>query len=303
MAWFHTFDSLIKTRIPDLTVRSDEGMSQYTSFHIGGSARRMAFPAYEEQIAALWRICRDIEIPMYVIGRGTNLLVPDEGLDCVVIHTSGLNGIKVGENGEIEAGAGAKLAQIAVQAQREGLSGLAFAHGIPGSLGGGILMNAGAYGGEMKQVVRSVRALTSNGIVEFSGDELKFEYRRSVFSDMTAVILSAKLQLEKGDSAAIRAEMDDYMARRKRTQPLEYPSAGSTFKRPEGHYAGALIDECGLRGFSVGGAQVSEKHAGFIINRGGATYGDVKALMEQVAQRVYEHSGVHLEPEVRILGQ
>lgn len=303
MAWFDTFDSLIKTRISDLDVRADEGMAQYTSFHIGGNARRMAFPVYEEQIAVLWRICRDIEIPMYVIGRGTNLLVPDEGLDCVVIHTSGLNSIKVGENGAIEAGAGAKMSQIAVEAQREGLSGFAFAHGIPGSLGGGILMNAGAYGGEMKQVVRSVRALTNDGIVPFSGDELKFEYRRSVFSDMTAVILSAKLQLEKGDSAAIRAEMDDYMARRKETQPLEYPSAGSTFKRPEGHFASKLIDECGLRGLSVGGAQVSEKHAGFIINRGGATYADVKALMEQVAKRVYEHSGVQLEPEVRILGQ
>ena len=214
-----------------------------------------------------------------------------------------MSGVTLDAEGRVAAEAGASLSRVAVFAQQHGLAGLEFAHGIPGSVGGAVCMNAGAYGGEMRQVVREATVLfPEEGIRTLTGEELAFSYRHSLLTDRPdAVVLRAVFALEAGESAAIREEMDELMARRKASQPLEYPSAGSTFKRPEGYFAAALIDQCGLKGLTVGGAQVSEKHAGFVINRGGATCADVLALMAQVQQRVWEEKGVRLEPEVKVI--
>ena len=212
-----------------------------------------------------------------------------------------MNAVKTAGENMIEADAGISLARLALFAQGEGLTGLEFAHGIPGSLGGAIFMNAGAYGGEMKQVVAEVTVLTEDGIHRIPAEDCNFGYRHSIFSDGKAVILGAKLRLQKGDPAQIGAKMTELMKKRKASQPLEYPSAGSTFKRPEGYFAGTLIQQTGLKGLTVGGAQVSEKHAGFIINRGGATCQDVLSLIRQVQDKVMQAQGVFLEPEVRII--
>ena len=224
-----------------------------------------------------------------------------EGLDALVIKTEKMNGIRLVDEVTIEADAGISLARLAVFAQQHGLAGLEFAHGIPGSLGGAVYMNAGAYGGEMKDVLTEVTALWPDGVRHMEPAELDLGYRHSVFSAGEGVVLGAVVHLTKDDPAAIRTRMDDMMVRRKTTQPLEYPSAGSTFKRPQGNFAGTLIEKTGLKGLTVGGAQVSEKHAGFLINVGGATCADVLALIEEVQQRVFDASGVRLEPEVRVI--
>lgn len=301
MAWFDTFDCLMEERLPAIRVEKDAAMSKYTSFRIGGPAKRMVFPVKDSDIACLQEICAQADTAYMILGKGSNMLVADEGLDYVVINMISMNEISVKPSGEIYAQAGALLSRIAVQAQQAGLAGFAFAHGIPGSLGGAVVMNAGAYGGEMKQVVTSVTALFNDGIRTLSGDELKFGYRHSIFAEEEGVVLSAVLALETGDPAQIRSEMDDLMARRKTSQPLEYPSAGSTFKRPEGHFAGTMIDQCGLKGTNVGDAEVSPKHAGFIINKGQATFEDVTALIHVVQDKVYQEFGVMLEPEVKII--
>lgn len=237
-----------------------------------------------------------------LIGNGTNLLVSDEGLDTVVIDTSAeLSRLDLTGDGEITADAGVSLATLAVFAWKNGLKGLAFAHGIPGTLGGGIVMNAGAYGGELKDVVTEVTALYPDGVKVLTPAQLDFSYRHSVFSAGEGIVLGAKLKLETGDKDAIKAEMDELMARRKASQPLELPSAGSTFKRPAGYFAGTLIEGCGLKGCRVGGAEVSPKHAGFVVNVGGATCADVLALIEKVRKTVYDAHGVMLEPEVKII--
>ena len=302
MLWYERLDKRIEEYLPDLLVMEDVPMSRHTSFHVGGPARRMAFPATREQLVILMGLAQECGIQPFILGKGTNLLVADEGLDTLVIKVAEKM-TEIRQTGEttLEADAGVSLARLAVFAQKAGLTGLEFAHGIPGSLGGGVCMNAGAYGGEMKQVITEVTALFPEGVRRLSVEEARLSYRHSIFSDGRAVVLGAKLQLAKGDPAAIRTEMDDLMARRKKSQPLEYPSAGSTFKRPEGYYAGALIQEAGLKGFTVGGAQVSEKHAGFVINIGNATCEDVKELIRQVQQRVLENSGVRMEPEVKII--
>lgn len=302
MAWDTTFDELLEHRAPELRVEHDAPMANYTSFRIGGPARRMAFPENEAEIRSLVKICRELDVRYFVIGRGTNLLAADAGLDCVVVNMTGMHEIRTEPDGAVYAQAGALLSQIAVRAQQAGYAGFAFAHGIPGSLGGAVAMNAGAYGGEMKQVVRSVTALFEDGVRTLAGDALHFDYRHSVFTETPGIILSAVLQLTPdGDRAAIRAEMDELMRRRKASQPLEYPSAGSTFKRPKGFYAGTMIDECGLKGAAVGGAEVSEKHAGFIINKDHATFRDVVELIGVVQDTVFREYGVELEPEVKIL--
>ena len=240
-----------------------------------------------------------------VMGNGTNLLAPDEGLDRLVIDTSaGLSRVEAGGTpGTILAEAGASLARVADFACRQGLAGLEFAHGIPGTVGGAVCMNAGAYGGEMAQVVREATLLLpEEGIRTLTGAEMAFGYRRSFLTDHPdAVVLRAEFCLTPGDPAAIRGRMKELLEKRRASQPLEFPSAGSTFKRPEGYYAGTLIDQCGLKGLTVGGAQVSEKHAGFVINRGGATCADVKELIRQIQERVFAQAGVRLEPEVRII--
>ena len=303
MDWSEKLDQLITEYLPDLEVRRDEAMSRHTSFRIGGPAKRMAFPKSGEQTVLLADFARRCGARPLVIGNGTNLLAPDEGLDRLVIDTSaGLNHLTAAD-GVLTAGAGTALARLADAAQKRGLAGLEFAHGIPGTVGGAMCMNAGAYGGEMAQVVESVTLLDpEKGVKTLSGAEMQFGYRRSILTDHPDwVVLSVRFHLPEGDGADIRAKMEELMAKRKASQPLEWPSAGSTFKRPEGNIAGTLIDQTGLKGFTVGGAQVSEKHAGFVINRGGATFADVTELIRQVQKRVFEEKGVRLEPEVKIL--
>lgn len=291
----------LRQTVPELELLEQEPMSRHTTFRVGGPVPLMALPQNAQQAAAAVRAAAQLGIAPFFLGNGSNLLVPDEGVDVFVIKTGNcLCGAEV-EDTCIRAESGILLSRLAVLARDRGLTGLEFAHGIPGSLGGAVTMNAGAYDGEMAQVVTSVTVLTQAGeLVET--DEFDFSYRHSAFSDGSRLILGAKLRLQRGDEAQIRARMEELMERRKSKQPLEYPSAGSTFKRPEGYFAAALIDQCGLKGLRVGGAQVSEKHAGFVINRGGATCADILSLMEQVRRRVLEQTGVELEPEVKILG-
>ena len=305
MEWFEELDQWTASYLPDLEMTAEEPMSRHTSFRIGGPARRMAFPKRPEQVVLLVDFARQCGARPLVIGNGTNLLCPDRGLDRLVIDLSaGLTELEEGqESGTIRAACGVSLARLASFACDLGLTGLEFAHGIPGTLGGALAMNAGAYGGEMCQVVERVHVLfPDEGIRLLTGEEMDFRYRGSLLTDQPdAVALDAVVRLAPGDKESIRAQMRELMGRRKASQPLEYPSAGSTFKRPVGHFAGTLIDQCGLKGLTVGGAQVSEKHAGFVINRGGATCADVLALMEQVRRRVLDATGVTLEPEVRIV--
>lgn len=304
MDWYQELDKWIEAYLPDLEVRAEEPMARHTSFRIGGPARRMACPVSAEQLVLLYEFARECGARLLMIGNGTNLLVPDEGLDRLVIDTTGLGTLETGPQPEtIMAGCGVSLARLASFACQQGWTGLEFAHGIPGTVGGGLTMNAGAYGGELRQVVRQVRVLVPDeGIRTLSGEEMAFGYRRSLLTQNPEIVaLSAVFALTPGDPAAIRQRMQELMRKRKESQPLEWPSAGSTFKRPEGYFAGTLIDQCGLKGLTVGGAQVSEKHAGFVINRGGATCADVLALIEEIQKRVWEARGVRLEPEVRII--
>ena len=305
MAWFETLDRKIADYLPDLKYVEDEPMAKHISFRVGGAAKRMAFPENAEQLVLLMNFALSCGARALVIGNGTNLLVPDEGLDRLVIDVSdGMTRIADGgQANEITAQCGASLARIAEYARKKGLSGLEFAHGIPGTLGGAVCMNAGAYGGEIKDVVASVTLLDPQaGIRTLKGEEMQFSYRRSLLSEHPEyVVLSATFRLERGDREPIGARMRELMAKRKASQPLEFPSAGSTFKRPEGHYAGPLIEGCGLKGRRVGGAEVSTKHAGFIVNTGGATCADVLALIEKVQKTVYDARGVMLEPEVKIV--
>lgn len=304
MVWYQELDENVKKYLPDLKMAADEPMSRHTSFRIGGPARRMAFPQNGEQLVLLLHFAGECGAKVLTLGNGTNLLVSDKGLDRLVIDTSAeMNGMELAPNGRIHADAGVSLARLADFARKNALTGLEFAHGIPGTLGGAVCMNAGAYGGEMRQVVETVTLLKpEEGVCRLSGEEMQFGYRHSVLTESPGwVVLSADIRLSAGNAEEIQARMAELMKRRKTSQPLEFPSAGSTFKRPEGHYAGTLIDECGLKGLTVGGAQVSEKHAGFVINRGGATFRDVTELIRKVQNCVYEKKGVRLEPEVKIV--
>ena len=279
-------------------------MAKHTSFRVGGPAKRMAFPEKGEQLVLLLSMARECGARPLVLGNGTNLLAPDAGLDRLVIGTDRLCRLEAGEEpGSLTAECGVPLARLADFACKQGLTGLEFAHGIPGTVGGGVCMNAGAYGGELKQVIAGVSALfPEEGVKFLTGEALAFGYRRSFLSDRPdAAVLSASFRLPPGDPEVIRETQRDLMARRKASQPLELPSAGSTFKRPEGHFAGTLIDQCGLKGLTVGGAQVSEKHAGFIVNRGGATCADIRELIRRVQEDVFEKTGVWLEPEVKFV--
>ncbi len=284
---------------PGLDLRRDEPMSRHTSFHIGGPAALMALPACEEEAVTAVRTAAACGVRPFFMGNGSNLLVPDRGVDRFVIKTSNLRRCRAQGNA-IDAHSGITLARLAVFAREQGLTGLEFAHGIPGTLGGAVTMNAGAYGGEMAQVIREVTCLLPDGTVE-TVRNFDFGYRHSAFSGGERLILCAKMELVPGDPAQIGARMDELTRQRQEKQPLEYPSAGSMFKRPVGHFAAALIDQCGLKGLTVGGAQVSEKHAGFVVNRGEATCSDVLELVEQVKRRVLEQTGVPLEMEVKVL--
>ena len=305
MDWVTRLDKQMEDYLPDVRVLREEPMARHTSFRVGGPARRMAFPEKGEQLVLLLSMAWECGARPLVIGNGTNLLAPDSGLDRLVVETSGLSRLDMGEEpGRLLAESGVPLARLADFACRQGLTGLEFAHGIPGTVGGGVCMNAGAYGGELKQVVSGVSALfPEEGVKFLTGEELAFGYRRSFLTEHPeAVVLYAVFRLSAGDPEAIRETQRSLMARRRASQPLEWPSAGSTFQRPEGHFAGTLIEQCGLKGLSVGGAQVSEKHAGFIVNRGGASSSDIAALIRLVQERVYERTGVQLEPEVKFVG-
>ena len=281
----------------------DELMKKHTTFRIGGPADYYVLPKTIEEVKKVTALCKEAEIPYYVLGNGSNLLVSDRGYRGVIIHLyRNMNRIEV-EGTRIRAQVGALLSQIAGEALRHSLTGFEFASGIPGTLGGAIVMNAGAYGGEMKDVLQEVTALSQDGEVRvLSREELDLGYRTSVIGKEGYIALEAVIALKEGDMEEIRAVMEDLKERRTTKQPLEYPRAGSTFKRPEGYFAGKLIQDTGLRGFSVGGAQISEKHCGFVINKNNATAEDVVTLMREVSDRVEAKFGVPLEPEVKKLG-
>ncbi len=300
------FDLLLKrlrNTMPNLRLFTDEPMSRHTSFKIGGPVSAMALPSSAEEIAAVCAIARDCGISPFVFGNGTNLLVQDEPLKIFAVKTAdGLTRVRFTESGDVYAESGAMLSKAAVFAHRNGLTGLEFAHGIPGTVGGAVSMNAGAYGGEMKDVVVLTEYLDEElGRRTAAGDEHEFSYRRSAFSDTGRIILGSVLRLKAGDGEEIKARMNELAARRRASQPLDMPSAGSAFKRPAGGYAAALIEDSGLKGFSVGGAQVSEKHAGFIVNRGGATCADVMRLVEHIRETVFKNSGIMLETEIKYI--
>ncbi len=281
----------------------DEPMSRHTTFRIGGSADMMFFPAMEQQIALAIRLALDYHIPYTVIGNGSNLIVRDGGVIGLVIALGErFSHISI-ENNVLTAEAGATLSKVATEAQRAGLSGLEFASGIPGTLGGGCAMNAGAYGGQLSDALIDARVLIDGEIRTLMRDEMQMGYRTTLPLREGGIVLSARFRLQSGDPNAISERMRELNARRREKQPLNFPSAGSVFKRPEGYFAGALIEQAGLKGAQIGGAQVSEKHAGFIVNIGNATAGDVLTLIERVQKTVFEHSGVHLETEVRVIGE
>ena len=281
----------------------DEPMSRHTTFRVGGPADFFVTPKAKEEVRDVIRICKEAGMPYYIIGNGSNLLVSDAGYRGVIVQIyKEMNEVKV-EGDLVKAQAGALLSGIAAKALGAELSGFEFASGIPGTIGGACVMNAGAYGGEMKDVLEFVTVLTGEGkIIELGRNELELGYRTSVIAKKGYIVLGAVLKLERGDGEKIKTYMDELKEKRVTKQPLEYPSAGSTFKRPEGYFAGKLIEDAGLRGFQVGGAQVSEKHCDFVINRDHATAADIMELMRQVQIRVKENSGVDLEPEVKRLG-
>lgn len=287
----------------ELGLVEHEPMYRHTTFQIGGPAEVFVQPRNLGAFMTALQAARESGLPLTVIGRGSNLLVRDEGVPGVVLCTCGMNGVRV-EGRRVIAEAGATMAQLAQAALHAGLTGAEFAAGIPGTVGGGVFMNAGAYDGEMSGIVtRSVYMDENGGSRALSGAEQAFGYRTSIYKQHPEwVIIEAECLLKPGDPAEIRAKMDDFARRRREKQPLNFPSAGSTFKRPEGYFAGRLIEGAGLKGASVGGAQVSEKHAGFVINHGGATCADVTALIEHIQKTVFDRFGVHLECEVRTIG-
>lgn len=290
-------------KLPDLHVLVDEPLKNHTTFRIGGAADYLITPS-EEQLPAVLAIAKEHELPVTVIGNGSNLLVSDRGVRGVVLEIAkSMSGVTVDGN-YIDAQAGALLAKVAGAAAEHGLSGLEFAAGIPGSMGGAVVMNAGAYGGEMKDVLVFVKILTAEGdILTIPAEEMDLSYRHSCVPEKGYIVLGARMLLHPAPEAQIRAQMAELREKRIEKQPLEYASAGSTFKRPEGYFAGKLIMDAGLRGYRVGDAQVSEKHCGFVINRGNATAAEVMQLVHDVQQKVYEQFQVRLEPEIKKIGE
>ena len=293
---------LIQQSCSAMDLRCDEPLCQHTSFRVGGPAALMAFPRSPEELQQLLVCAAAHDVKPYILGAGTNVLAPDTRLRALVICTKdALTGLSLKDETTIEAYAGQTMAAAAVFAKNHALAGMEFAHGIPGTVGGGVYMNAGAYGGEMRQIVRTVTYFTLQGQAHtLDTKQCAFGYRRSVFAGLDSVIVRAELALQPGDTDAIASTMRELMDRRRASQPLELPSAGSTFKRPEGYFAGPLIEQAGLKGKGVGGARVSEKHAGFIVNAGGATAEDILKTIELVQTQVFAQFGVMLEPEVRI---
>lgn len=290
--------------VPAENIRYEEPLKNYTTFRIGGIADCMISVESALQMQDVLRYLRKVELPFFILGNGSNLLVGDKGYRGVILRmTDGMNGVSA-DGCRIRAQAGASLAKAARTALEQGLTGLEFASGIPGSIGGGVIMNAGAYGGEMSQVVEYVTALDRNGeILTLDNEAMEFGYRTSAIKNNGFVVLECGFLLREAPQEKIRETMDDFAARRREKQPLEYPSAGSAFKRPRGHFAGKLIMDAGLRGLQVGGAKVSEKHCGFIVNCGDATAADVRALIERVQEEIFHRYQVRLEPEIIMLGE
>ena len=288
--------------LPGIELRFWEPMAKHTSFRIGGGVEVMAFPKTREELSSILKMSTLLDVKPAILGAGTNILAPDEGLNGLVICIKdAFGGIEQLDDRRIRVMAGVTMTRAAVFAANHGLSGLEFAHGIPGSVGGGVYMNAGAYGGEICQVCEEVEIMDMQGdIYTQPCERMAFSYRHSFLEDQEGIVVSAVFRLEHKPEEEIWAKMKELMAKRSASQPLDLPSAGSAFKRPVGGYAAALIDQAGLKGYQVGGAAISEKHAGFAVNLGGATAKDVCDLLEQVAQKVYENSGIRIEPEIRI---
>ena len=296
------FQQKISALIPNIELKMYEPMAKHTSFRIGGGAEVMAFPKSAEELSAVLKASALLDVKPAILGAGTNVLAPDGGIPGLVICLKDcLDGMEQLDGDRIRVAAGVTMTRAAVFAANAGLSGLEFAHGIPGTVGGGVYMNAGAYGGEIVQVCESVTVMDMEGnLTERSNEEMRFSYRHSVLEDEGGIVVSAIFKLTPGDPAEIKAKMKELQGKRSASQPLDLPSAGSAFKRPVGGYAAALIDQAGLKGYQVGGAAISTKHAGFAVNLGGATAEDVKNLLMQVSDKVFENSGIRLEPEVRI---
>ncbi|MGI5840593.1 MAG: UDP-N-acetylmuramate dehydrogenase [bacterium] len=290
--------------LPSGRVRLNEPLAPYTTFRIGGPADALVLPENGNELQTVLRYCADVGLSLFLLGRGSNLLIRDKGIRGVVVKLAGeFNRITVSGTA-ILAGAGAQLAETARVAQQHGLGGMEFAHGIPGSIGGATVMNAGAYNGEMKDIVTSVRVVDRQGVSqEMDRDAMAFGYRHSVLQGSDLIAIEVRLRLQPADLAAVRAKMDNLAARRRAKQPLDLPSAGSTFRRPPGYYAGTLIEQTGLKGVRIGDAQVSELHAGFIVNLGRATADDVMALIKIVQEKVREKFGVELETELKVVGE
>ena len=296
------FQQKISAFLPQIEIKFEEPMAKHTSFRIGGGAEVMAFPKNREELALLLNTSALLDCKPVILGAGTNVLAPDAGMRGLVICLKDcLDGMEQLSDTHIRVMAGVTMSRAAVFAANLGLSGLEFAHGIPGSIGGGIYMNAGAYGGELCQICDSVEVMDRNGrIRHLSNQEMKFSYRHSILEETGDIVISAIFVLTKGNPEDIKARMKELIGKRSSSQPLDLPSAGSAFKRPIGGYAAALIDQAGLKGYQVGGAAISAKHAGFAVNMGGATAEDVKQLLQQVSDKVYENSGIRIEPEIRI---
>lgn len=292
----------LRELLPEVALGFEERMEKHTSFRIGGPVEVMAFPKDADELAKILKASTLLDIEPAILGAGTNVLAPDEGMDGLVICLKDcLNGIEQTADTTIRVMGGVTMTRAAVFAANLGLSGLEFAHGIPGTVGGGVYMNAGAYGGEICQICKTVDVMDLQGNVrELSNEEMGFSYRHSILEEQKGIVVSAQFQLTPLDPQQIKEKMKELMAKRSASQPLDKPSAGSAFKRPVGGYAAALIDQAGLKGFQVGGAAISTKHAGFAVNLGDATAEDVKKLLRQVSDKVFERSGIRLEPEVRI---
>jgi len=297
------FENLCSVVAKERVLR-DEPMNKHTTFRVGGPADYFVCVQTSTEVQGVVALCKKEEVPYYILGNGSNLLVGDKGYRGVILQIAKeMNAISI-EGTVVRAQAGALLSRIGNKVLEAGLTGFEFAAGIPGTLGGAVVMNAGAYGGELKDVLEDVTVLDQDGIIKvLSKEQLALGYRTSIIAEKNYIVLEASMRLEKGEKDQIKVCMEELRERRVSKQPLEYPSAGSTFKRPEGYFAGKLIQDAGLRGFQVGGAQVSEKHCGFVINKDGATAADIVELMKQVTERVYQAFGVTLEPEVKRLGE
>ena len=299
---FTEFTHMISNNLPNLEIRFDVPMSRLTSFRIGGPAKCVAYPKTEEELSGLLKLCAENAVEPVILGAGTNVLAPDAGMEkLVIVLKDALEGMEqVGET-SIRVMAGVTMSRAAVFAAGLNLGGLEFAHGIPGTVGGGVYMNAGAYGGEIKDVCKRVRIMDMAGEARWiTGEEAAFSYRHSAIEDNPWIVVAAEFELNPRPESEVWEKMKELIGKRRASQPLDLPSAGSAFKRPVGGYAAALIDQTGLKGFQVGGAAVSEKHAGFVVNLGGATAADVQELLKAVSDKVYDRTGIRLEPEVRI---